>query len=190
MVRPTSLSCILQKAGEEGEREGGRLHWVRFSPPTDPSTSAGAKGTERALSSFLSAAVQIRISEFKELTTFLKNFTLLYLLKTVGAANLTRQREGLLDQPRQAVENRPYVCRISPFTEPQTTLTEAACKFEGVYFSIQCPFALHAHPGTLSALQALQLARWLLPNYTTPPLDHPASKPNLPSSSPNFTDSR
>jgi len=72
---------------------------------------------------------------------------------------LSQQREGLLDQPRQAVENLLYGCRISPFTEPQITPTEAACKFGGVYFSIECPFARNAHPGTLSALQALQLAR-------------------------------
>jgi hypothetical protein len=65
----------------------------------------------------------------------------------------------LLDQPRQAVENPPYVCRISSFTEPQIIPTEAACKFGGVYFSIECPFARNAHPGTLSALQALQPAR-------------------------------
>lgn len=148
-----------RQLGEEGSAKLARFIGCDVPRQRTLRPPAGAKGTERMLSSLLSAAVRIRISEFKKLHDVLEKLHLLCCSNSVGAASLIQQREALLDQPRQAVENPPYVCRISSFTEPQIIPTEAACKFGGVYFSIECPFARNAHPGTLSALQALQPAR-------------------------------
>ncbi|KAE9381439.1 hypothetical protein N431DRAFT_425004 [Stipitochalara longipes BDJ] len=47
---------------------------------------------------------------------------------------------------------------------------KAACKFRGVYFRIESPFARNALPGTLSALRGPRLAIDFCQNESTPPL--------------------
>jgi hypothetical protein len=114
---PSSLSCRLQKAGEEGSAKVAGFIGCVVPRQRTPSTSAGRqryRATERVLS-------KSEIQSSRSFTTFLKNFTYSICSKPVGVASLSQQREGLLDQPRQAVENPPYGCRISPFTEPQIT---------------------------------------------------------------------
>ncbi|PMD24873.1 hypothetical protein NA56DRAFT_460736 [Hyaloscypha hepaticicola] len=156
MARPTSLSMhIAEKLARRGARSWPASLGVMF--PFDLCRRQRYRAS--ALLFSLCCCSTPKFQSSRSFTTFLKNFTYSISSKSVGAASLIQQREGLLAQPRQAVENPPYVGRISPFTEPQVTPTEAACKFGGVYFSIECPVRSQRPSRYPISASALQLAR-------------------------------
>jgi hypothetical protein len=151
MARRIRSHAYCSNAGAEGRREADRLNWMCSSPPNNPSWSQAPK----VQSAFLFfAAVQIRLwRNSTSFTTFLSASSI--FSRFVGAVSLILEEEGLRHQPRlsNAAERPPYIGHKSHF-QPK-----AACKFRGVYFRIESPFARNVLPGTLSALRNPQLPR-------------------------------
>jgi len=97
------------------EREADRLNWVCCSPPTTLRGLRAPKVQSACFSPPPPLLFRSDSSEFNEPHDLYESFSYIFF-RSLLAQSVSSWEEGLLDQPREAVEKPPYVGGTNHFT--------------------------------------------------------------------------